>query len=221
MRYKIIPYQEDKVGFVRRMNSLFFNRGLSGLHWLHNLSGEQYDELFKVGSDSSTIFHKAFYDKYREGWDSMVETYETFIHIIIAPLFDEDFLYQRFPTARFHLPMNLAVGDFHTDAEFHHPVGEINFIIPLTDSDATACPLIESEPGKNDFESIPLRVGKLVQFNGNQLRHGNLQNRTGLTRVSLDFRVLPISKYNPDMAASSITQKTKFVEGSYYKRFTK
>lgn len=220
MRYKIIPYEEDKIGFVRGMNMLFFNGGLSGLQWLHHLSNEQV-ELFKVGSDSSTLFHKVFYDKYRQGWESMVNRYELFIHIIVAPLFDEDFLFQSFPTSRFHLPNQVAVGDFHTDAEFHHPAGEINFIIPLTDSDATACPLVESEPGKNDFESIPLRIGQLVQFNGNVLRHGNLSNKTGLTRCSLDFRILPISKYDESLAQNSITTKTKFVEGQYYKRFTK
>jgi hypothetical protein len=221
MRYKIIPYQEEKVGFVRRMNGLFFNHGLSGLEFLHNLCEEKYNKLFEVGSDSSTIFHKLFYDRYKGGWDSMVETYEMFIHIIVAPLFDEDFLYQSFPTARFHLPGNVAVGHFHTDSEFHHPAGEVNFIIPLTNSEDTASVWVESEPGKEDFEDIKLRIGELIQFNGSVLKHGNKVNTTDRTRVSMDFRILPVSRYDESLAQKSMTTKTKFVEGEYYKRFKK
>jgi hypothetical protein len=224
MRYTVIPFRQSKFNFGKHLELLFWGNkwpGTRHLKDLHHLLIEQHVELFEVGKDSSTIFHERFYERYKGGWPDFELMYEWFVSEVVAPLFDEDFLYQKFPTFRVHLPGNVAVGDFHTDAEFHHPAGELNFIIPLTDSKDTACPWVESEPGKNDFEPIPLQIGRLIQFDGNVLRHGNRSNKTGKTRVSMDFRVLPISKYNPEAGGESITRKTKFVEGEYYKRFTK
>jgi len=60
------------------------------------------------------------------------------------------------------LPGNVAVGAFHNDAEFGHPEGEVNFIIPMTDSDNTGSVWVESEEGKKDFTPIRLRTGWLV-----------------------------------------------------------
>lgn len=217
MRYSVIGFNRQKFDFVKPLTMLFE----IDLKHLHTLLETQYSELFQVGKDSSTIFHADYYKKYNSGWPEMEMLYEKFIADVVSPLFTEDFLYQKAGTIRFSLPGNVAVGDFHTDAEFHHPAGEINFIIPLTDSDKSSVIFVESEPGKNDFEPIPMRIGQLIQFNGNTLRHGNAINVTGETRVSIDFRVLPISKYNPDDTKHSITQKTKFIEGEYYKRFIK
>jgi hypothetical protein len=223
MRYTVIPFKQSKFNFGVHLQRLMYGNQLSKgkLDNLHAMLKEQYIELFEVGKDSSTVLHERFYKRYRGGWPEFETLYELFIREIVAPMFDEDFLYQKSVTMRFHLPNNVAVGDFHTDAEFHHPAGEINFIIPLTDSDGTATVWVESEPGLNDFAPVPMRIGQLIRFDGNVLRHGNKPNKSGKTRCSMDFRILPISKYNPDTAASSITQKTKFVEGSYYKRFTK
>lgn len=225
MRYTVIPFKQYHFPFGKHLDKLFY-KGLSSgkrryLKDLHFLLNEQYVELFEVGKDSSTIFHQWFYERYKGGWPEMESLYEQFIADVVAPMMDEDFLYQKFVTIRFHIPGNVAVGAFHTDAEFHHPAGEINFIIPLTDSDDTASVWVESEPGKNDFEAIPLRTGQLIQFNGNVLRHGNKVNKTGKTRVSMDFRILPVSKYDEANAGESMTVKTKFVEGAYYKRFKK
>lgn len=194
---------------------------LTPLEDIHFLVEGKYPELFKVGSDSCTIFHDAFYNKYRAGWKEMEDLYYDFIWEEIAPTIGEDFLFQKFPTFRVHLPGNIAVGRFHYDAEFGHPEGEMNYIIPLTNSTDTGSIWIESEKGKGDFEPMPLEVGTLFMFNGNQLTHGNKVNETGKTRVSMDFRILPISKYNESEVGESMTRKTKFVEGEYYKRFVK
>jgi hypothetical protein len=130
MRYKNIIFLRHRFPFGKHLERLF---SYPHLEYLDRLLNDQYIELFEVGKDSSTIFHHRFYERYKGGWPEMEDLYELFIKEVVAPLFDEDFLYQKFPTVRFHLPENVAVGDFHTDAEFHHPAGEINFIIPLTD----------------------------------------------------------------------------------------
>lgn len=222
MRYKTVQFSPLEFNFVSLFKELFYSRNVIsvfGLPDLHLKMKNRHDKLFEIGKDSNTELHSIFYDKLRSGWPKFEKLYEKFIGEVVSPLLNEDFLYQRLPTVRFHIPANVAVGAFHTDAEFNHPAGEINFIIPLTNSDDTACPWVESEPGKNDFEAIPLRVNQLVQFNGNILRHGNKANDTKFTRVSMDFRILPISKYDENVIGESITTKTKFREGEYFKRF--
>lgn len=214
MRYITIPYDAEKFNFSKVVGDLFGTDRLQDLH-------EDHKEQFKVGMDSITSFHDKFYDKYREGWVELKVLYELFIADIISPLYDEDFLYQRFPTARFHLQNNVAVGAFHNDASFGHPAGEVNYIIPLTNSYDTASVWIESEPGKEDFQAAYMIIGNLIQFNGNELTHGNKINDTGNTRVSLDFRCLPISRYDENNNSESITRKTKFTDGQYYKIFKK
>lgn len=210
--YRSIPFDTIQFDFVKPIADLL---GVTDLGELH----EQHEGLFKVGADSQTSFHKKFYDKYHQGWPEMENLYRLFLRESIAPMMGGDFLYQKFPTFRVHLRENLAVGAFHTDSEFGHPPGEINFIIPLTDSEGSASIWVESEPGKEDYESMILRVGRLIRFDGNRLRHGNLVNNRGKTRVSMDFRVLPAHLYRE--GSESMTLKTKIREGDYYHRFTK
>jgi hypothetical protein len=212
-RYSEWIYDTSKYDFVSPIKNLFGVENLEDLH-------EQHDELFKISADSCTSFHQRFYDKYRAGWNEMVELYDSFVRDEVAPgwaSWKEPLLYQKFPTFRVHLRNNLAVGAFHNDAEFGHPLGEVNYIIPLTNSDGNASVWVESLPRKADFEPMRLRVGECIAFNGNQLTHGNKVNDTGQARVSMDFRVLPISLY-AESSSVSMTLKKKFVEGEYYKR---
>ncbi len=219
---KQIPFNKSTFNFHHIVGDAF---GTYALEYLHNMAEKEYKELFKVGADSITNLHDTFYDRYRAGWPELEIMYAFFIKDVIAPLYPESFLYQKFPTFRVHLPNNLAVGDFHTDAEFNHPEGEINYIIPLTNSEGNASVWVESYAGKNDFTAIKLEVGSLVKFNGNKLRHGNRVNDTGKTRVSMDFRVLPYSDYlrngshDAYWEKGSVTRGTKFIIGDYYKLF--
>ena len=211
------PFSAVDYPFHTLVEELF---DVSDLSRLHYISPEKYTKLFEVGSDSSTAFHKKFYDKLRSGWVDMELMYEQFIKYVIAHNIDGDFLYQKFPTFRVHLPGNVAVGRFHKDAEFGHPKGEKNFIIPLTFSNGTDSIWVESECNKGDYEPMELYVGELIYFNGNELTHGNKVNEEEKTRVSMDFRVLPLSEYIlGGTAEASVTQKQKFVEGEYYKLF--
>ncbi len=204
--------------FVYELQTLF---GEPELDRLHELLDKEYTEQFKVGADSCTNLHDTFYTKYKNGWVEMENLYDELIRDVIAPTQNEDFLYQKFPTIRFHVCNHVAVGDFHTDSEFNHPIGELNYVLPLTNSKDTASIWVECTKGREDYVDMDMQVGELIQFNGNQLRHGNKINLTGKTRVSMDFRILPASFYHPEQNSSSLTRKTKFVEGEYYKRFNK
>lgn len=211
MRYNVIKYDTARYDFIGPIADLLGVTYLEDLHEVHR-------ELFKVGADSSTSFHQKFYDKYHSGWPEMVNLYELFVRKIMSALWPPPFLYQKFPTFRVHLRGNVAVGAFHNDAQFGHPDGEMNYIIPLTNSDGEASVWVESQPGKGDFEPMRLRVGDLIEFIGNKLTHGNKVNTTGKTRVSMDFRILPVAFYKPGDDHTSITQGKKLREGDYYKR---
>lgn len=218
MNHEIINYDNKKFDFQFLIKELF---QCFDLYDLHKSTTEQYTELFKVGDDSKTIWHKKFYDKYRDAWREFDDLYEQLIKEIIAPTYDEDFLYQRKITLRIHLPNNLAVGDFHTDKEFHHPSGEMNYILPLTFAYGTASVWVESKKGEKDYNPFKMRPDEIIKFDGNQLSHGNKINKSCLTRVSFDFRVLPLSLHKEHESKESITTKTKFKIGEYYKLFVK
>jgi hypothetical protein len=219
MRYTTQSINNYIGAFLRELNELFGNK--VPLDHLHELAENKYEEQFKVGMDSSTEFHTKFYDKYRSGWQELEYAYEMLIARVVAPQMNESFLYQKFPTMRFHIPNNVAVGAFHKDSDFNHPKGELNYVIPLTNSNDTASIWVESEVDKRDFEPMEMIVGQLIQFNGNTLTHGNKINETGLTRVSMDFRILPLSAYDESNDTASVTKGTKFKEGAYYKLFKK
>jgi len=211
---KIIKYSVKDYPFIDLIQKLFNSQNLSELH----TQDDTNYPIFKVSKDSSTVFHKIFYDQMRSGWDAFIETYKNFITSFVGPYINEDIIYQKWPTFRVHLPNNLAVGAWHTDAEFNHPEGEINFILPITRMFESNTVILESEPGLRDFKQIELEPGELFIFNGNKCMHGNLPNRTGSTRISLDFRVLKKSDYNSEKNKSSITTNTKFVIGDYYEQ---
>jgi len=211
---KVIRYSVKDYPFIHLIEKLFNSKNLSELH----TQDETNYPIFEVAKDSNTVFHEIFYDKMRSGWDEFTETYTNFIANFVRPYVDEDIIYQKWPTFRVHLPNNLAVGAWHTDAEFNHPEGEINFILPITRMFESNTVITESEPGLRDFKQVELEPGELFVFNGNKCMHGNLPNKTGSTRISLDFRVLKKSDYSSEKNKSSITTNTKFVVGEYYER---
>jgi hypothetical protein len=123
------------------------------------------------------------------------------------------------PTLRVHFHGNLATPEFHVDTQdgYNHPYGEINFILPLTKCLGNNSVWVETTPGSRKFLSIEMQEGVLFGFKGGELMHGNKLNDTGLTRVSFDFRVLPIDKYDEKYHKTSATRGTKFLVGHYYK----
>mgnify|MGYP003154613124 FL=1 len=128
-------------------------------------------------------------------------------------------MYQKFPTFRVHLPNLKSVNKWHhdSDEDHRHPDGEINFHFGVTDCFDTNAIWVESEPKKEDFEPINIKYGEFAEFNGNKCTHGNKTNVTGITRVSFDFRILPVSKYIKGKNKTSATQSNKFEVGEYYK----
>jgi hypothetical protein len=159
-------------------------------------------------TDQQTRWHRAFYDEWYED-DGLWRLYTGFIHGPIAGLMGgEPFYYQAVPTFRIHLPGNLAVGEFHRDADYGHPLAERSFWIPLTaawDTNSVWIPntAVRAEPGD------------IIMFDAVGQLHGNKVNTTGKSRVSFDFRCVPVAKFQPS-EARSINLGLTFAPGGYY-----
>jgi hypothetical protein len=173
-----------------------------------------YNRLMPPGQDSQTSVHKWFY----QIGDEFYEVYRRFIRkAIVGAVGHSDFIYQRIPSFRIHAPGNVAVGEFHKDGDYGHPDGEINFLVPLTLMAQTNSIYLESKPGLADFRSYVMTYGEMLAFDGRNCTHGNRVNREGTSRVSFDFRILPLSHYKPDdSAAKSVQMGTPFTIGHYY-----
>jgi hypothetical protein len=185
------------------------------------------NEYLTFNTESKTKFHNIFYKKLDEGWSEIVDSYEFFIENEISKLFKDDFVYQTFPTFRIHLPNEQAIHYWHhdSDADHMHPEWEINFQLAITDMYETNCTWIESIPGLRDFFPMELKYGEYSIFDGNRCLHGNKINVTGKTRISLDFRIMPIDKYREFIKKKenkrSATTNKEFKVGKYYKLFIK
>lgn len=130
------------------------------------------------------------------------------------------YAYQRMPSLRVHYPGYTSYGVFHTDAGYNHPLGEVNFWIPITYSRDSASMYIESEIGKGDYQPVNCDPGYGFMFDGS-LKHGNVINEPGLTGVSFDFRIISLDKIM-EFIKSSLTAKKSFNiqdPESYYARF--
>ncbi len=177
---------------------------------LYHLNTIHYD-LFDREHDQSSHWHKLYY----KNNEAFLELYEEFIKEVIAPLFSEPILYQKIPTFRVQLHENVSVGEFHRDRDYNHSPFEVNFHLPFTDTNEMNSIWVESEEGKEDFAPQIVSYGQVLMFDGANLKHGNKINTSDTTRVSVDFRVLPISQY-VESEKESINTKMKFKKGDYY-----
>jgi hypothetical protein len=213
---KIFTYNKNIYNFLDHIKPIFNNIELNQLHTQTN---KEYEIPIELGSDTSTEFHNIFYKYIRENGEELKKLYIEFIEEYIYPLIGEDeILYQKFPSFRIQLPNNKAVCSWHSDGDKDnkHPNGEINFIIPLTDCYDTNTVWTESEPNKKDYHPINMKYGELLRFNGNKCSHGNKVNKTNVTRVSMDFRILPKNKYDENYEVKTSSTKQKYIIGGYY-----
>ena len=206
-------YNIEKYPFTEDVKSLY---GISNLEDIHNEwpGAQTYEVLDDVETDQLTVYHKHFYDNVGTAF---YLTYKAFIEEVVAPEFfpGVPILYQAVPTFRVHQPSNLAVAEFHRDKDYSHSEHEVNFYVPLTKASGNNTIWAESTEGGGDFEPLEAEVGEAWVWMGSRLLHGNKLNDSGVSRVSLDFRILPKKDYE-DTGLTSITNKTKMIIGDYW-----
>jgi hypothetical protein len=203
-----VKYDTSRFNFRKVIQDQLQQPDLENLHQ----HVDDSDKVVERKTDQASIWHKRYYAI----GSHFFELYDAFIRDYAVPFFGEAVVYQKFPTFRVHYPNNLGVGEFHRDRDYAHNQSEVNFWLPFTRTFDSNTIWIESEEGKEDYAPIEVEIGEVAIFNGCHLKHGNKINRTGQTRVSFDFRVIPHSQYT-ESAGASINTKMEFKIGSYYK----
>ena len=210
-----LNFDKEEYALYKLLEELF----ACPLHQIHQNSLKEYPLFTELGKDSNTEFHRKFYDKIVAGWPEFTELYHKLIQKKILPYLGlEEALIQKYPTFRVHLPDNRAIVVTHHDSDekHKHPIGEINFIYALTDMFASNTIKVEKMPRLGEYVDIELKQGECISFNGNLCDHYNEINKTGVTRMSFDFRVWPLNYYRQDYKKTSVTTNMKYVEGGYY-----
>ncbi len=209
MESKLINYNPELWKFRETISEILSVDNLEKIH-----ENVQYDK-FDREHDQSSIWHKKYYD----GNQDFLEMYNNFIQHEIKKIFpDEAFLvYQKIPTFRVHLKDNVSVGEFHRDRDYNHGRSEINFHLPFTNTNESNSIWIESEEDLGDYKPHILNYGQLLIFDGANLKHGNKVNTSDETRISVDFRVIPFSKYE-ESDKGSINTHVKFKIGGYFEK---
>lgn len=127
---------------------------------------------------------------------AFLAAYRRFVADVIVPLVGDPrgVVFQCPPTLRVVVPSARAVGKPHRDLDYaRHEEGEINFWVPMTEVWGANSLHLESSPGAGDFTAVALGYGRALRFDGAHCHHHTVPNTTDATRVSFDFRVIPVS----------------------------
>ena len=225
--HKIYEYNNPFISFFEKLYNT------KTLDELHNTS---IDYKFCKNNpilldDIETDLHKQFYEDIKSN-PTFKHIYCNFIKDIYKEIYPDEqiMIYQSFPSVRFQFENSIAIPR-HCDSDnlACHPLGEINFIVPITKMFNSNTIFIESEPGKKDFESVNLETNNLFHFNGNRCTHYNERNKENKLRISLDFRIIKLKDYityinsnnitntNPRNPDGTITRESvKMLIGGYY-----
>ena len=223
--------------FHDMMKEVFDYEGrLDDLHFLldsDKLTSEDkiyHSELQQIGiNDRDSVFIKE-YHKYFDSNDAFKKEYLNFIENNVRGLFpgEEKLVVQKTPNLRISFPNMTAIGfngtnketvvGLHCDADFGHHYEEMNFIVPITKMYQTNSiyyePFVGCGLDYDDYFNVVLNENELFFVKFNKLLHYNKRNETEKTRISLDFRVIPYSKYMQDI---TFFENTKFdLKNNYF-----
>lgn len=218
-QHYIYNYPKESHLFLEYFQNLYKTKELDKLHLL---SSEE-----NIVGEKDTDLHKKFYNDIKTN-DTFKKLYCNLIKDIYNNFFPDEqvLIFQSYPSIRIQFFDNVVIPPhYDSDDLGKHPIGEKNFILPITQMTNTNTIFVESEPGKKDFKGIEMNYGDLFYFNGNKCTHYNMKNQEGKVRISLDFRVILLKDYLNYIKSNQITftnprdenrKSTKMVIGGYY-----
>jgi hypothetical protein len=176
----------------------------------------QMDKLLDFKTDQSTDIHKKFYELGET--EDFLSLYMEFALAEIIPKFENDgkLLIQKIPSFRVQVPNNIAVAEYHKDSDYSHNPYETNVFLPFTDSVGSTTIHAETKANSGVYEPLNTLLNEMYLWDGANCVHGNLVNVSSISRVSLDFRVLPIKFYKNNDEIKSVTTNKKMVIGEYW-----
>jgi ectoine hydroxylase-related dioxygenase (phytanoyl-CoA dioxygenase family) len=187
------------------------------LDQIHTVATEKLEIPDDPSKDQKTIFHKMFYPIYEDENSEFLIIYKQFVQYLIDKHFStENMVYQTKPTFRVQAPDNIAVARWHKDKAYNHSSNEVNIFLPLTDAFDTNTIWAETEEDKGDYIPMEAKVGEYYIWNGANLLHGNKENKTGVSRVSVDFRLIKLDNFSYD--GTSVTTKVPMELGHYWSK---
>ena len=221
--HKVFSFDTSKHVFMEYFKNLYQTNELNKLHL--RSSEFQKDDLCNIETD----LHKIFYNDIKSN-DNFKKLYCNLIKDIYNTFFPNEplLIYQSFPSIRFQFINNITVPPhYDSDDIGQHPVGERNFLLPITEMHNSKRLFIESSPRAADYQGIDLDYGELLYFNGNKCTHYNEKNIDDTIRISLDFRVITLNDYMHYINSGKITTTnprdpdkkripTKMIIGGYY-----
>ena len=207
-QHKVYTYNMNKYNFREYLEKLYETKDLEHIDRFsedyQKFLGGEYNAL----ENKETDIQKKFYNDIKTR-DEFKRLYVSMIKDIHENYFPNEnaLVYQSFPSIRFQFKQNIAVPE-HCDSDElgKHPIGEKNFLIPITEMKRSVRLFIESEPTKRDFQGIDLEIGELLYFNGNKCVHKNETNIEDYVRISFDFRVVTLEDYKNYVMKNEITQ---------------
>jgi hypothetical protein len=242
--YNTYDYNPTEIPFQKIISEIYekkynYTGPLDELHTVLDtdfFTPEKKTEILKIPeigiSDRNSPFIRDYYN-FIDSDPRFGELYYKFIGTHVKKLFpdEEKIIYQTTPNLRISFPGSSAIGKrtidpdisiigLHNDGEFGHPPEEINIVIPITAMSGTNSIYFEkdvnSEDALENYNVLELNENQFFQGYLNKLKHYNKVNNTDKTRISLDLRVIPFSKYNVNNASESVSAHKKFKLGSYY-----
>lgn len=196
--HKIYNYDTNIYKFKKYFEELYKTDDLENLY-LKSDDYQKSKDTIELGhlNDRDTDLHMIFYNDIKNN-DKFKNIYTNLVKDIYNYFFPEEdfFIYQSFPSVRFQFPESVAVPP-HKDSDYlsNHPLGEKNFLIPITEMKNTNTIWVETEEDKKDFLPFNLKYGQLFYFNGNKCTHYNKKNKENKLRISLDFRIILKNEY--------------------------
>ena len=212
-KFTLYDYDSSKFPFKETVQKMM---DVDQLDMIHEIF--EFPEKLEIIKDQNTILHDKFYEEMKK--DEFTNLYRNFVSDYISNLEifrGEQILYQTYPSFRIHQPNNIAVGQFHKDSDFGHNTHEMNFWLPFTNAWDTNAVWI-GDLDSDDHVCMEVDYGQVANFDGANSLHGNKDNLTGKSRLSIDFRIFPLKFYNQQEQeqTQTLTQKKKFVIGEYW-----
>ena len=212
---KIYNFDTNKIILKKKFQRIFEIENLELIHKKYTYDNNK--ELFNKYNDNQTYIHKLFFEKI----ELFLPLYQNLIGYIKNNIYkqEEFIVYQKIPALRVSLPGNVSVGEIHCDYDYNHPENEMNYWLPITETNEINTIWHESEPNKDDFTPLLINYGEIAEVYFNKCRHFSKVNTSDKTRLSLDFRIIPGSKWNNNDDTYSMFNNIRFTIGNYYEKY--